>query len=156
MTDGVKGWITFVVFYTVPLVVICIMNTVLYTLSWLKMRSEIKQLQKQLGPNPPSRHAALIAAKNMSLFVAAFFIQWFFVGVYGAWELFAEVPVIMLHLATKSTNIGGVLNLIVFVIVSKRRRRHKKQNLHSTQSSHIWKTDVHMVQASELCPKSKI
>ena len=58
----------------------------------------------------------------MSMFVAAFFFQWCVPGIYGAWELFGNFPVIVLHMVTKFPSIGGVLNLAVFYIVSKKRR----------------------------------
>ena len=124
ITDGVKGWTAFVIIYTVPLVLIVVMNVTLYTLTWLKMSSEVRALKKRLGQNPPSRKAALSAAKKMSMFVAAFFVQWCFAAAYGVWELFTkDVPVIMLHLGTKFPNIGGILNLCIFVIVNRRRQK---------------------------------
>ena len=145
VTDGVKGWTAFVIIYTVPLIIIVVMNVTLYTLTWLKMSSEIRQLQKHLGQNPPSRRAALRAAKNMSLFVAAFLVQWSLVGIYGAWEIFTEVPVIMLHLATKFSNIGGVLNLCVFIVVHRNNYRKQqpqvKSKTQNTKSNDITETE---------------
>ena len=126
ITDGVKGWTAFVAMYTVPLVLIVVMNVTLYTLTWLKMRSEIREIQKYLGQNAPSRKSAINAAKKMSIFVAAFFVQWCFAAAYGVWELFTrDVPVIVLHLVTKFPNIGGILNLCIFIILNRRKQKRK-------------------------------
>ena len=117
---------------------IVVMNVTLYTLTWLKMSSEIRELQIQLGQNPPSRKAALSAAKKMSMFVAAFFVQWCFVGAYGIWEIFTrDVPLLMLHLATKFPNIGGILNLCVFIIVNRKRHKNPAVDSQSVENKQL-------------------
>ena len=64
------------------------------------------------------------------MFVAAFFVKWCFVGAYWVWEIFTrDVPLFMLHLATKFPNIGGILNLCVFIIVN--RKIHKNPTVDS-------------------------
>ena len=57
----------------------------------------------------------------MSLFVTAFFVQWWALTVYGAWQLASEVPQILFQAVTTFSNLGGVLNGIVFIIIKKRQ-----------------------------------
>ena len=123
----------FSLFFTVPLLVILAMNSLLYLLTWLRINSEVRKIKCNMGQDPPSRKAARRAAKFMSLFVAAFFIQWWSTGLYGAWELFEKAPDVLLHTCTIFPNIGGALNLGVYVMINK--KRHLKGKEHTTQST---------------------
>ena len=86
-----------------------------------------------MGQDPPSRKAARRAAKLMSLFVAAFFVQWWSTGLYGAWELFERAPDFLLHTCTIFPNIGGALNLGVYVLIN--RNRHVKGRRSTARAS---------------------
>ena len=99
------------------------MNTTLYLLTWWKIRSEVRIIRRNFGQDMRNSNkvSAIRAAKNMSLFVAAFFIQWFTAALFGAWSLFGVVPVAMFHINTTLTNLGGLLNLGVFFIVNRKR-----------------------------------
>lgn len=68
------------------------------------------------------------AARVMSLFVAAFFIQWWSMVVYGIWDLAAgTVPQPVVHCVTTFTNIGGILNLGVFLLVRRDQSHEDKK-----------------------------
>lgn len=133
-TDGVKGWMSYVALVTVPLLIILVLNTVLYLLTWLKIRSEVKMIRDNLGQDFPHKKTSIRAAKSMSLFIAAFFIQWCTAGIYGVWSLFDIAPAAVLHIVTKFTNIGGILNLCVFIILSRRKNKRRYQT--SCRSTH--------------------
>ena len=115
-----KGAVGNTCFTTMPLLLILSMNIVFYALTWTKLRRETRNLFENLGQNASSKKAAVNAAQSMSLFVVAFFVQWSCGGVFGAWSLFEPVPAILFHLMTIFDNIGGILNLIVYVIVRRR------------------------------------
>ena len=119
--DGVRGRQIFSLFYTVPLLVILAMNTILYLLTWFKISSEIRNISSNLGQDPPSRIAARQAAKSMSLLVAAFLIQWWSPGLYGALELFGRGPDVLLHTCGIFGNTGGALNLGVYALINRKR-----------------------------------
>ena len=116
--NGVIGNLCFT---TIPLLIILSTNIVFYALTWTKLRRETKRLADNLGQNTSSRNAAIKAAQSMSLFVVAFFVQWSSGGVFAAWALFDTVPIVLFHLITIFNNIGGVLNLIVYVIVRRKK-----------------------------------
>ena len=60
----------------------------------------------------------------MSLFVLVFFIQWWALAVFGVWVLVInQVPFAMFLLVTSFSNIGGILNGIVFLIMRRNRTR---------------------------------
>ena len=115
-----KGSIGSLCVITVPLLVIFVLNTGLYTFTWTKIRREATRLGENLGQYSNRRKASVRAARNMSLFVLTFFIQWCAAALYSAWGLFGDVPVVILHMVTIFPNIGGILNLMVYVIVHRK------------------------------------
>ena len=87
----------------------------------------MKCISAGLGEKPPtsSRKAAVIAARRMSLFVAAFFVQWCCTSTYSAWGIFGTPPVVLFHMVTVFANTGGILNLAVYIIVHRKELRRK-------------------------------
>ena len=61
------------------------------------------------------------AACAMSLFVAAFFVQWWAMALYGVWVMAGEVPQPVFHFVTTFSNIGGGLNLVVYILIRRRK-----------------------------------
>lgn len=110
-----------VFFTTVPLLTILVLNSVFYVLTWWRIYQEGKRLRDTVGENAAAIKASHKAAKTMSLFVTAFFVQWWAMAVYGAWQLISEVPQILFQAVTTFSNLGGVLNGIVFIIIKKRQ-----------------------------------
>lgn len=107
-------------FTTVPLLIILLMNTILYILTWKRIRDETIRLGDNLGREAAARRASHRAAKAMSLFVAAFFIQWWAMALYGIWGLAGDVPQVIFHLVTTFSNLGGILNLGVYIIIRRK------------------------------------
>lgn len=120
--DGVKGVIANLLFTTVPLLIIIFMNVIMYILTWKRIRDRTKALalNKRAGSSETSHQRA---ASTMSMFVLAFFIQWWSLALFGVWAFVAnDVPQVIHHFVTTFTNLGGVLNLIVFLIMIHRRK----------------------------------
>ena len=111
-----------------PLLVILTANTILYLLTWFRIKSEIRKIGSTLGQDPPSRKAARHAAKSMSLLVAAFLIQWWSPGLYGGLELFGRGPGALLHTCGIFGNCGGALNLGVYALINRKRLANSHHN----------------------------
>jgi hypothetical protein len=97
-------------------------NTTLYILIFKKLTTETNRLRKSIGTQTKSMTANHNAARSMSLFVLAFIIQWWAMAVNGVWAFVNPdgVPTAVFHFVTTFSNIGGILNLIVFIIIRKR------------------------------------
>ena len=108
------------VFTTAALILILVVNSILYVLIWRKIRSQVQILRQSMTMMTTSMSASHRAARAMSLFVAAFFIQWWSMVVFGIWDLTGNVvPQPVVHLVTIFTNLGGVLNLIVLLLIRR-------------------------------------
>ena len=107
-------------FTTVPLLLIFVINVVLYLLTWIRIHRDTMRIRETLGTKAASIQASHRAAKCMSLFVAAFFIQWWVVAVYGVWALFGTIPQVFFIILIFFSNIGGILNLGVYVIIRRK------------------------------------
>ncbi|XP_062593174.1 uncharacterized protein LOC134254653 [Saccostrea cucullata] len=122
--DGVKGALASVFFVTVPITLILVVNVVLYILTWWKINTESKRLKTMLGKEAQTVRASHRAAKLMSLFVAAFFIQWWALAIISVWHNFAVVPQEFFTVVVVFTNLGGVLNGVVYIIIKNRRNQN--------------------------------
>lgn len=136
--DGVKGTMANLFFTTVPLVLIVVLNSILYILTWIRIHKETKRLH--LGDSSQLLAANFTAARNMSLFVVAFFIQWWAMSMFGVWAYINpdSVPQLVFHLVTTFSNIGGILNLIVYIIIRRRlilRKKMKKKKAATEMST---------------------
>ena len=126
-----KGKLTNILFTTVPLVLVLTLNIVLYVLTWSRIHSQTQEIKKTLGTMSVNMKASHRSARAMSMFVAAFFIQWWALPLYGVWGLVNDdVPQAIFHFVTIFSNIGGVLNLGVYLII--RRRKTPKRDKMST------------------------
>ncbi|XP_062614359.1 uncharacterized protein LOC134276089 [Saccostrea cucullata] len=123
--DIVKGGVTIFFYTTAPLLAVLITNIILYGLTWKRIRSESRRLQNTLGQEVATKRAAIKAGKTMMLFVTVFFIQWWSLSLYGIWQLIAPVPLALFQLMTTFSNLGGVLNGIVYIIIRRRRAKAK-------------------------------
>ncbi|XP_062595482.1 uncharacterized protein LOC134256833 [Saccostrea cucullata] len=106
---------------TLPVLLVLIVNTVLYILTWKQIKIEGKRVKASLRNRKSSSQRSARAAKNMSLFVAAYFIQWWALPLHGVWQLVDNTPFEVLELLAIFTNMGGVLNGGVFLIIKKSR-----------------------------------
>lgn len=103
--------------------VVVAVNSALYVATWIKIYKDSKALADVLGESAQSIKSIHNAAKNMSLFVAVFFVQWFSLAAYSITALLGNVPEVILYLAIFFNNFGGVLNGIVFIIIKRRKRK---------------------------------
>lgn len=122
--DAIKGTDLYVYYLTMLTFVVVAVNSALYVATWIKIYKDSKALADVLGESAQSIKSIHNAAKNMSLFVAVFFVQWFSLAAYSITALLGNVPEVVLYLAIFFNNFGGVLNGIVFIII-KRRKRNK-------------------------------
>ncbi|XP_053400394.1 uncharacterized protein LOC123558079 [Mercenaria mercenaria] len=125
--DGVRGGTANIFFTTVPLILILIMNSIMYAITWKRIRQETISLNLNLQNRNISNRSHR-AAKNMSMFVVAFFIQWFPITLFGIWQLLGgDMPLALFHTVTIFSNIGGCLNLGIYIIIRRRDRRGRHE-----------------------------
>ena len=134
-------------FTTVPLFVVLILNIVLYA---LKIHSETRRIRKTLGTKPASVRAEHQAAKAMSLFVAAFFIQWWALSIYGIWALVGQVPEEYFYLLITFDNLGGIFNLGVYIIIRRRKLTQGEKTSVDGKGTHVDK-ETCVTRFSETC-----
>ncbi|XP_060587117.1 uncharacterized protein LOC132742665, partial [Ruditapes philippinarum] len=118
--DPIKGGITQILFTTVPLLIIISANIILYILTWKRIKEHVAGITESLKTSSVTDKSRY-AARNMSLFVLAFFIQWFACAVFSIWLFFDKnVPMFLIIANTTITNLGGTLNLGVCIILRHR------------------------------------
>jgi hypothetical protein len=113
------------------------MNIILYLLSWYRMHQETRQLKYSLGKSSQALRLSHRAAKTMSLFIVAFFVQWFPMSLYGIWQLIDDVPQLLFNFVTTFSNSGGILNGIVFIIILKRKTANPESGNKSSDEVNI-------------------
>ncbi|KAL4229664.1 hypothetical protein ACF0H5_010052 [Mactra antiquata] len=120
--DGIKGNITNIFFTTIPLLLVVVVNTILYFLTWKRIYDQTQIIKRTMTRMSANMRACHRAARAMSMFVAAFFVQWWAMALYGIWGLADDtIPQTMFHLVTTFSNIGGCLNLAVYMLIRKRK-----------------------------------
>lgn len=133
--DGVRGTITNIFFTTVPLLLVLTINIITYSLTWYKIRMESKVLRETLGRKAATVIASHQIAKTMSLFVTAFFIQWWAMAFYGIWQLITNnIPQIIFQFVTTFSNVGGILNGVVYIIIRRRKQLFSRKSTSSSRS----------------------
>ena len=119
--DAVNGMIANILFTTTALGVVLVSCAMLYVFTWLQIYREARRNEEVLGKSQLSG-SVLIAAKTCLLLVAAFFVQWWAMALYGTWQLIQPPPQLLFQFVTTFSNTGGVLNFIVFCIIYRRRK----------------------------------
>ncbi|XP_060560446.1 uncharacterized protein LOC132720335 [Ruditapes philippinarum] len=118
--DAITGSVAFILFTTVPTVLIFIVNSVLYLLTWKRIKEQVSGISQSLK-NSNVTDKSRRAARNMSLFVLAFFIQWWSCAVFSVWLLIdINVPLFFINIETTLVNLGGCLNLAIYLIMRRR------------------------------------
>ncbi|XP_052762214.1 uncharacterized protein LOC128204846 [Mya arenaria] len=130
--DAINGTVASLIFTTIPLPIIMTLNTLLYIMTWFKIRNQANNLKKTLGPLTRTANAPYKAARNMSMFVLALFIQWSFTAVFGSWALIvknpARIPEVMHDFGLIFSNLGGIMNLVIFVKIRKNDQERQKHD----------------------------
>lgn len=107
----------------------------MYIITWKRIHDQTEAIKQALGSMSASMRASHRAARAMTLFVVAFFIQWWAMALYGVWALVDEpVPQPVFHLVTTFSNIGGCLNLWVYLII-RRKELGRGERLSSEKRS---------------------
>jgi hypothetical protein len=132
--DGIKAKWSNIFFTTVPMMLVMIVNTVLYTISWCKIYKETQEIKNFLGKSSRALRATHDAAKTMSLFVLAFFVQWLAFTMFGIWQLIENAPQLLFHFITIFSNVGGILNGFVFIVILKRKQKKMDSSSKVTDS----------------------
>ncbi|CAG2253631.1 unnamed protein product [Mytilus edulis] len=128
--DAIKGADLWVYYLTILTFVVVVVNVILYIATWIKIYKDTKALANVLGHEAQAIKSIHNSARNISLFVSVFLIQWFSLAVYSITALLGRVPEVILYMVISLNNLGGVLNGLVFIIL-KRRRRKKPQKADS-------------------------
>ncbi|XP_062580350.1 uncharacterized protein LOC134242277 [Saccostrea cucullata] len=101
--DGVKGTVANFLFTTVPLTIILVLNSILYSMTLRNIYLKEKELKKTLGKQALTTRMRHAAARAMSVFVLVFLIQWWAMAVYGLWSFIEPeaVPAPIYHLTPR-------------------------------------------------------
>ncbi|XP_060085151.1 uncharacterized protein LOC132564514 [Ylistrum balloti] len=114
--DAVTGKLMNTVYLTIPLLIVFSTNMVLYGLTYWRLSVGFQRFK---GSKMSSRTRRV--ARNMILFLLAFFVQYWAAALYGAWQLVSDdIPVIVYYFLTTFTNIGGFLNGLVYIVIRRR------------------------------------
>lgn len=133
--DAAKGAVANIFFTTVPMTAVLVTNVVLYVLTWWKIHTESKRIKTMLGNEAQTLRASHRAAKLMSLFVTAYFVQWWAISIAIVWYKFAVIPKEFYTITVIFSNIGGVINGFVYIIIERRKAHHgNKSSKYSGQS----------------------
>eukprot|EP00105_Crassostrea_gigas_P020752 XP_011439620.1 PREDICTED: uncharacterized protein LOC105336843 [Crassostrea gigas] len=122
--DPIKGDVAQIFFSTVPMTMVLVTNVVLYVLTWWKIHTESKRIKTIHENEAQTLLASHKASKLMSLFVTAFFVQWWALGIVSVWHNFAVVPQQFITVLVMFTNLGGVLRGVVYIIIKRRTDRN--------------------------------
>jgi len=118
--DGVNGAVANVIICSVFLSLILCVNVTLYLLTWYRIRKE--EFSFKRDENNEVLKSSHRAARSMFLFVAAFMIQWWAMAMYGIWQVTVKsVPLFLFQLGTIFSNIGGILNAVVYFLIRRQR-----------------------------------
>ncbi|XP_052761846.1 uncharacterized protein LOC128204472 [Mya arenaria] len=124
--DAINGRVAYLVLITIPITTIMVVNVLLYILTFIKIRIDVRAIRQHLGNMASTAGRHIRAARNMSMFVVAFFVQWSCLALSGVWIMFeddtAEIPEGLKFILGIFTNLGGVLNLIVYLAVFRKTR----------------------------------
>lgn len=114
--DAIRGRLMNTVYLTIPLLVVFMVNLVLYGLTYWRLKVGSSKFQ---GSRMSSRTRRV--ARNMILFLLAFFVQYWAAALFGALQLFTHnIPIVIYYFLTTFTNIGGFLNGLVYIVIRRR------------------------------------
>ena len=124
--DEVVGKVAELLCSTIPLLAIMTMNTIMYAITWITIRTEEQKLFTTRTDNFASttssqrvKRASHSAAKHIVIFIAIFTIQWLPMAEYGVWQISggSPVPILLIKFLTSFSNVGGILNGFAFLVV---------------------------------------
>ncbi|OWF54513.1 uncharacterized protein LOC110444268 [Mizuhopecten yessoensis] len=114
--DAIRGKLMNTVYLTIPLLIVFSVNLVLYGLTYWRLKVGATKFK---GSRMSSRTRRV--ARNMILFLLAFFVQYWAAALFGAYQLFTDdIPTVIYYFLTTFTNIGGFLNGLVYIVIRRR------------------------------------
>ncbi|WAR14913.1 hypothetical protein MAR_005018 [Mya arenaria] len=160
--DAIKGHVANMVLTTIPVPVILVANIVLYILTFIRIRSDALIRKYRFGTNANAVGRHIKAAKRMLMFVFAFVFQWWCFGLFGAWSLFVdnplEIPEILNYFGVVFTNLGGVFNLVVYLLVFRNKSKQlmsKSQQIQNEKNDDLQELAVTIPKKQHIFPKSE-
>lgn len=124
-----NGEVASITLTTIPLVIILVVNVTLYTLTWIRIRHEEPKFKMEVGKDAKIIRGSHRAARTMSLFVTAFIIQWTPLAIHGVYHMTGRhISFVLFQLVVTFSNIGGILNGIVYFIIRRRNREHQSSD----------------------------
>ena len=89
--------------------------------------ASVSILTETLGDMAVSAMAPITSARRMSFFVLALLVQWWPMAAWGTWALFVDdpndIPAILYFFGIIFNNLGGVFNLIIYLVLNKKDNR---------------------------------
>lgn len=78
------------------------------------------QAAKKMAGGKDSKYTK--SAKTMMLFVAVYIAQWWSYVTYAVWNLFAEPHVVIMVASVLFSNLGGMFNLLTYILMKRQRK----------------------------------
>ena len=97
-------------------------NSILYFFTWYKLHKDEPRFKSLSGRKASVERGSRRAVKNMTLFVAVFILQWIPLVAKAIWQQSEQqsIPFSFYQCVILFSNIGGILNGIVFFIIKRR------------------------------------
>ncbi|WAR16443.1 hypothetical protein MAR_031037 [Mya arenaria] len=73
--EAINGRVAYLVLITIPITTILVVNVGLYILTFIKIRIYVRAIRQNIGNIASTVGSHIRAARNMSMFVVAFFVQ---------------------------------------------------------------------------------
>ncbi|KAK3092295.1 hypothetical protein FSP39_000918 [Pinctada imbricata] len=124
---GIHGRTANLFFSTIPQCTVILVISIIYTLTWCHIR-KAAIVATSLGNDVTKKSTR--AAKTMTLFVVVFVIQYWASGIYAVWQTVGEPPIELMYPVIMFTNIGGLLNGVVYVTRIRKRCHQSTIRVH--------------------------
>ena len=115
-----------------------VVNCVLYVVTLAKIYKQVYSMRTVIGSISPSMQATHKATKTMSMFVLAYIVQWNLPCIYSLWSsINGSVPQIVLQGVTITANLGGVINLFVFLVIRGKQTSSSQHSSNTVSNNYI-------------------
>lgn len=129
--DGtLRGRLSHLIITSIGNTIFIISTAALYALICRKIYEESKRLGITLHTGSTAERRALIAAKNSSLLILAFFVQFGVFILEGIWFAVDIPPPEVHNFIVLVGSSGGIVNGIIFRIIHKREHKVSPRQLH--------------------------
>ena len=101
-------------------IVTFLLNIIFYTGIWMKLR---QVTQQQTGSTKYTR-----TARTMTMFVAAFILQWWAAAIYSIWEAVGDPHIVIITIALVFGSAGGIFNFFAYTLIQKKQLQIESTN----------------------------